>query len=112
MLTGLGTMIVISVTAFIHKIDLIPLPTFVDQCPIVDALTGGDGNSTDLDFATTTFETPTTMLIDIMAEDKYELHKIFKLSYLLYSVVAAGLTIGVGIIVSLLALSKLKYLQF
>jgi hypothetical protein len=51
-------MIVISVTAFIKKADLIRLPTYIDQCPIVEALLKNNSTTEDLlsEFDMTTTE--------------------------------------------------------
>ncbi len=50
-------MMVISVTAFIKKADLIRLPTYIDQCPIVEGLLKNN-STTDLlsEFDMTTTE--------------------------------------------------------
>ncbi|XP_021965091.2 sodium-coupled monocarboxylate transporter 1 isoform X1 [Folsomia candida] len=94
---GLGSMMLLSLTAFAKKKTLPHLPTSIDQCP--------QGNITMIKSRTEPIEE-----MDSWAE------KIFQLSYLLYSLVAAIITVTMGLLFSVGSSSKgvctdVKYLH-
>ncbi|OXA48291.1 uncharacterized protein LOC110855415 [Folsomia candida] len=93
---GLGSMMFISVMAFVKKKTLPHLPTSIDQCP--------QSNGTVIKSMEPVEE------IESWAE------KIFQLSYLLYSLVAAIITVTTGLLFSVGSNSKgvctdVKYLH-